>query len=389
MDSGCNVSKMNKRWRGEKPWLGVLIAGMVLGAGAFVVISLLGHTHDFRNPWEPAWGLLVTTYEFFVLCGTGLALVSGWTFLVGGERVQALCRRFNALAALGIAIGLGLVAVELTLPTRLSIDSVLGPAFYKGLLLALFWFAATLGALFVLDVQLRRGRTAAVVAMGWGVFFLSCVGLHQMGEVFRQFGHPVKWHAGPAFIDYLIAAMLSGAALGTLVLFVGSKFSGLHPARDYSSLVKSLRKWSMSLLALYAVSLLVFFAGDIVQAGSRHDVASFLFTGPLAFNFWGLQLVAGLLFPMILLTTSRAARIDRAALAAGLILTGQFLRSYDMIIARQLETFHAESAFLVTHGLLAVRPCLPKSLVVVGAICFFLFTMTLREKMTPWQRRTR
>jgi hypothetical protein len=72
------------------------------------------------------------------------------------------------------------------------------------------------------------------------------------------------------------------------------------------------------------------------------------------------------------------------ATAAGLILVGQFFRSYDMIIAEQLETFLADSSFLLQQGLLSMRPCLPKTSVVIGAICLFLFMMTLSEKLVPW-----
>ena len=378
------MSEIEKKWRAEKLWMGTLAVGMVLGAAAFGIISLFGHTHEFRRTWEPAWGLLITSFEFFVLCGAGLAAAASGVYLVGGERIGNLCRRMTTLSVLGFAIGLGLVIIELTQPTRLSMASVLGPSFYKALLIDLFWFAATLGALFTLDVQLRRNNVIAVAALGLCVVFLSLAGIFQMGEVLAQFGKPAKWLSTPAFIHYFIAAMLSGAALVTLILFLGKKFGNLHPAKDYLFILQPLRKWSIALLGLYAVAMVVIFFGHVSgQSVGHHSVSPFLFAGPLAFNFWGMQIVVGLLLPMMFLAP-RAVSIERLGLVAGLILTGQFFRSYDMITAGQLETFHTEAFFLVNQDLVVIMPCLPKTLVVVGTICFFLFTMTLFEKIKPW-----
>lgn len=379
------MSETNKKWRGETLWLGTLWAGMVPGAVAFALISLFSHTHEFRTSWKPDWGLLVTSFEFFVLCGAGLAVASAGVFLAGGQRIQGLCRRMATLSALGFVIGLSLVIIELTQPTRLSMASVLGPVFYKKLFLALSWFAATLGTLFALHIQLRRNRAIAVLALGTSVFLLSCLGIFQMGDVLGQFGQPPQWLTAQAFIDYLLAALISGTALCFLILFLDSKFSGLYPSRDHHSVLQLLRKWSIGFLSLYAFSILIiFYTYTSGQLESHHPIAPFLFSGSLAFNFWGVQVVVGLLLPMLLLVTSRAVSVERLALAAGLILTGQFFRSYDMIIAGQLETFHAEASFLVNHGLLVITPCLPKTFVVVGAICFFLFVMTFCEKMKPW-----
>lgn len=374
----------DKKWRGEKLWMGLLAAGMVLGAVAFGIISLFGHTHEFRRPLEPAWGLLITGFEFFVLCGAGLAAAAAGVYLVGGERIGNLCRRMTTLSVLGFAIGLGLVIIELTQPTRLSMASVLGPPFYRALLVDLFWFSAASGALFALDIQLSRNNAIAVAALGLCVVFLSLAGIFQMGEVLGQFGQPAKWLSAPTFIQYFIAALLSGTALGILILFLGKKFNNLHPATDYLLVLQSLRKWSIVLLGLYAVGMtIIFFEYVSGQSFGHHPISPFLFAGPLAFNFWGMQIVLGLLLPMLLLA-SRAVSIELLALAAGLILTGQFFRSYDMITAGQLETFHTESFFLVNQALLVITPCLPKILVVIGTICFFLFTMTLFEKIKPW-----
>ncbi|MFO7983856.1 MAG: NrfD/PsrC family molybdoenzyme membrane anchor subunit [Desulfuromonadales bacterium] len=376
---------MDKKWRGEKLWMGLLAVGMVLGALAFVYISLFGHTHEFRTSWEPDWGLLVASYEFFVLCGAGLAVASAGVFLAGSQRIQGLCRRMATHSALGFVIGLGLVIIELTQPTRLSMASVLGPIFYKKLFLALSCFAATLGALVALHVQLRRNRAIAVLALAISVFLLSCLGIFQMGHVLGQFGQPPEWLTAPAFIDYLLAALLSGTALCVLILFLGSKFSASRRARDYHSVLQWLRTWSIACLSLYAFSMvIIFFTYASGQLGGQHLIAPFLFSGPLAFNFWGFQVVVGLLLPMLLLLISRAVPVERLALAAGLILTGQFFRSYDMILAGQLETFHSEASFLVKQGLLVITPCLPKTLVVIGTISFFLFVMTYCEKMKPW-----
>ncbi len=375
-------SEAAERWKGEKTWLGVLIAGMTLGAVAFGYISIFGHTHEFRIPWQPTWGLLVSSFEFLILCGAGLSLVAGIVYRAGGERFQALCISMTTLAAPGFVIGLGLMAIELTQPTRLSMASVLGPAFYRALLLDLTWFAMALGALFAQWSRVRRGQSAAAALLGAAVLLLAFGGIYQMGDVLRQFGHAPEWLSPPNFIGYLLAAMVNGVALASLVLFLNGKFGRPRPQGELRALSTRLRLWMIAALALYGAWLLVVAVGGAAGLmGRLHAGMPFLLTGPLAITFWGMQVSGGLLLPLLLLPLRRMAGENWTALLAGLVLAGQFFRSYNVIIASQLETFHVESSYLVNQGLLALRPCLPKTTVVIGAICLFLFLMTLAEKL--------
>ena len=77
----------------EITWLALVLGGMALGLGAVAYVLIDGQGIGFfGTPLDPVWGVLVATYEFFVIVsgGLGLASVPSWSSRMGVADVRFL-----------------------------------------------------------------------------------------------------------------------------------------------------------------------------------------------------------------------------------------------------------------------------------------------------------
>ena len=75
-------------------------------------------------------------------------------------------------------------------------------------------------------------------------------------------------------------------------------------------------------------------SGDSPDPGRVAALA--LIKGPLAINFWALEIFFGLLVPLVLLLVTKINNVRAMTIAASMALTGAFFQRFDLVMSGQI-----------------------------------------------------
>jgi hypothetical protein len=364
----------------ERCWFFLLAVGMAVGVFAIGYVLINGHHHEFNSSWEPPWGILISTYEFFVLASVGLALGTG----IGGIQETPFLKIAGArpvqVAIPSLVVGLGTLAIEFSHPLHLAMNEALkGGGFYLLGSAAVLCYTLFL-LLLVGEIRAVEGkRRISALAFSLGAWAAALVALFLTGNLLGRMEDFAYWKTFPWATLTFSALALGGSFLPIVVRF-GLWLQGVpHPVEAPLFQRGSGRVQASLVWALGVVLTLRLLASYFPILEGSMKISPFLLSGPLALNFWLFEVLAGILLPAALLGSGRTER-RRNTLAGCLVIFGQFFAGYDRLLASQLEAVRHLAAE-AHRGVLEYVPCLPKSLVVVGAFFFFLFLWTVVEKM--------
>ena len=120
----------------------------------------VGHLQAYNLTREVPWGILISTYVFFVVSSTGLCLVSSLGHVFGIKQFELIGKRAIILAILTLLTGFGTIAMELNHPFRMIIWVMLSP----NLASPIWWMGTLYGAylffmaIFLLVAGIIAGR---------------------------------------------------------------------------------------------------------------------------------------------------------------------------------------------------------------------------------------
>lgn len=163
------------------------------------------------------------------------------------------------------------------------------------------------------------------VAMIFGLLGLplAIIGGSYTGVILAQMpGHPL-WSLAFTPILFLIGGLTSAMALALLL----SIFLDLKAEKVGNYLVKLV----LIELAIIVIELIV------IATGSEAAFLPTLLAGPLAFWFWGVEIILGALVPVYLLSNNKyAQQANWQAIAAALVLIGILAMRYIVVIGSQV-----------------------------------------------------
>ena len=189
-----------------------------------------------------------------------------------------------------------------------------------------------------------------------------------LGAVFATLSARPFWYGSQLPIYFLASAFLSGAA--AIVMFTHFAYKlrnekiphhilkGLHSAGKIMALVLFL------IIVATSWRFISFFVGGAEQG--RLAAESFL-KGPLAINFWIFEITIGLVVPLIILVVSQLKSVPSKAIAAMMILVGQFFQRYDLVVAGQIVPQSFGWDDLPTY--FSYIPSLAEFMVTLGGMC--------------------
>lgn len=375
-----SVATIAKRPR-EIAYFGLLSLGVLAGLAAVVYTLVVGHEHAYNVSREIPWGILISTYVFFVVSSTGLCLVSSLGDVWGFEKFEIIGRRGHLLAILTLVTGFTTIAMELNHPVRMILYTVLSPNFTS----AIWWMGCLYGIYLVLlsieFTSLMEGwRKAAYVSGLLG--FIAAISAHSnLGAVFGFLEARHFWYGPYMPIYFILSALVSGGALTPLIVYFNHKARGRELSLKYREFMEAVGK----LQALF-IGILIFFTtwkfitGIYGQPPEKYETTMALLTGPLAVNFWFFEVLLGMLIPFVILINKRTRTVFGVAMAGLSTLIGIFFMRYDLIIAGQLMPMR-EDLGEAGHGLLHYVPSLTEMSIVVGALCLCLLLYSLAEKI--------
>jgi len=360
--------------------MALLGVGVVAGTAAIIYVLSVGHLHAYNLTREVPWGILISTYVFFVVSSTGLCLVSSLGHVFGIKQFEIIGKRAILLAILTLLVGFGTIAMELNHPFRMIIWVMLNP----NLASPIWWMGTLYGIYLVLlcvefyALMKHKHKLAATIGL---LGFIAAVTAHSnLGAVFGLLEARPFWHGSFLPIYFILSAMVSGGALLAMIIYLNNTFRGRKIPADERNFMQSLGKLQALLLGI-----LIFFVVWKIIPGlygsppGKFEATMAMLTGPLSVNFWLFEVLIGLAIPFAILINKRTRTAFGVMLAGVLSTVGIFFMRYDLVVAGQLVPMRVDKAENASP-LLQYVPSPAEITIVIGAICLCVLLYVFAER---------
>ncbi|WP_432822655.1 NrfD/PsrC family molybdoenzyme membrane anchor subunit [Trichloromonas sp.] len=366
---------------GELLWFSLLGLGMLIGAGTALMVLTKGHAHMYNVSREIPWGILISTYVFFVVSSTGLCLVSSLGHVFGIEQFELIGRRAILLSIITLLTGFGTIAMEINHPIRMAIYVLLTPNFES----PIWWMGTLYGVYLVLLIGefffLMKNHHKGAMTMGILGFIAAVTAHSNLGGVFGLLEARPYWHGSFLPLYFILSALVSGGALISIIVYYNYQFRKIPLPARYPQFLNTLAK----LQALFLMILIFFIVWKIIpglygRPPEKYEATMAVLTGPMAFNFWVFEVLIGMIAPVLILLNKKCRTPFGVMVAGALCTVGIFFMRYDLVIAGQIVPMR-EGSDGVVNGLLSYTPSLAEYGIVLGAMATCMFLYTLAEKV--------
>ncbi len=309
----------------------------LLGVGAGIYAQVVGHHHAFANTREMPWGLLISSYAFFAITSTGLCLLAAISHLFGGNRMAPIANRMVFLSIATIMGAFSIIGLELENPHRMLLYNMLSPNLTSNI-----WWMGTLysmavGFMFVEFFSILTRQYKMAVTLGVMGAIAEVLANTNLGAVFATLAGRPFWYGAQLPIYFLSCAFMSGAAAIIIFSYFAYKIRKEEMDTDTFNGVQTAGKVLTLMLFLISVAtiwrFIAFYVGGAEMARTAADA---LTNGPLSFNFWAIEIAFGLAIPMLLLSMTKLRSVPMMAIASAMVLVGQFISRFDLVVAGQI-----------------------------------------------------
>jgi molybdopterin-containing oxidoreductase family membrane subunit len=364
---------------GLRWWIAFLLALIGL-AGIAALLALppgwevLGTTPSFE------WGLLIVGYVFFAITTSGLCLASSLGTVFGIERFRPLEKRHAILALSCLIAAFGIIALDLHYPVRL----VFGAVFVPSPTSPMWWMGVFYGiylCCLVVEVwSMFSGHPLIHQAACAAASCMAIIAPATLGAVFGVLAARPFWHGPFTPILMVASALLAGTALLGIVFYVVHRLRLEGFERAASLAIPSIRM--VMAVGLVLVALLVARQTIVGLGGDTPGLAeatTALIAGPLAWQFWGLRVVLGLVVPLVLIALPATRTPAGTVVAAVLALVGVFVDRLTFVSAGQIAPTTTVSG-VVSSPYAAYSPSPVEIGILIGAAAFVALVYTLAER---------
>ena len=347
--------------KSQYPLAAVIFLMLAYGVYGFIMTLLQGH-HAWGTSDEIPWGILLSTYVFFVVSSTGLCLCCSLGSVFQIKAFETMGIRAVLMALIGLVVGFIVIAMELAHPFRLLIWAVLSPNFSStillmGLLYGLYMVFLLFELWFIVRGNHQVARLFATFA-----FFSAIVAHSNLGAVFGLLAARSAWYGPYLPIYFILSALTSGAAILSIIFYLVHRGG----REDHKDLVLALGK----LLALF-IGITIFFTTWKVIAGiaghvpGKYESTMLYLNGPLRYNFWVFEVLIGMVGPILIILRG-GRKMGNVFLAALLTMVGIFVMRYDLVIGGQMVPVTIDHS--VHTGYLSYTPSVAEWGIVIGAL---------------------
>ncbi|MBO8182152.1 MAG: polysulfide reductase NrfD [Archaeoglobus sp.] len=345
-----------------------VIAGLVL-----VILILIGglgvlqmHTQPVMpiEPFESAvgipWRTLVAVYVFFVVSTTGLCIVASLGEVFGFTKLEPIVKEGLLMALVTILIGLMTIGLEIEQVTR-GYYAMIGHVNAKSVMFWMIMFYVLYVVFLIVEMWFYfyddlleqrkseglRGLVARILTIpkatdtkdfarviGFITVFTAIVAHSNLGALFGVNYLPF-WHGPLLPVYFILSAIVSGAALTVIGAYLTDLIRGVKIEGERYEAIQMLRLvlgFSLVVTIFFTAWKLVVKAYPNSTLLSREGVEVFL-SGNFAFNFWVMEVLIGLLIPLILLAVPQTGRKAGGVFAASLLtIIGIFFLRIDLVM---------------------------------------------------------
>lgn len=252
------------------------------------------------------WGLWVAMYLFLAGLAAGAYMLAAFDYLFNVPQFKGTGKTMLWAALVTLPAGLASIGMDLGHMDRIW-KVYLQPNF-TSFLAQMVWGYTIFLVLIVISLYLAftKPEQRAMKIVMWIGFVVSILVAGGVGFLLGGNGARLYWHVGLLPVQFPVFAIASGA--GLMLLIVGWFMPNLEEKQRGDLL------WLLAIITIAtSVAKLYFLVSDYTQSlygGATDNViaVNYVLNGPHAFMFWGVQLVLGLLIPVLVLAQPKLAK---------------------------------------------------------------------------------
>lgn len=369
---------------GPAYYLWLLVSAVIFAAGlaAGLHAMIKGHEHFYNTSREIPWGVLISTYVFFVVTSTGLCLVSSIGHVFGFKDYMPIAKRSVFLSIVTILSGFFVIAFEIKIPWRMAIYNVISPNLSSNI-----WWMGTLYGIYLTFmfaefIFLNMNKHRPAVICGFSGSIAGIAAHSNLGSVFGLLMGREFWH-GPYMPIYFIAsAMMTGCAV--IILFHYLAYKVNHEEMD-APMKRAMEV--VSNVGILLICIILFFttwkmiSGIAGQPPGKYEAVMALINGKFSLNFWVFEIACGMVLPLLLFYFSKGKNLAMLFLGSLLMIVGIFVMRYDLVIVGQSVPVFAELGVNEYKHLLEYTPSLYEVVITASGFAMSAFLFLLGEKI--------
>jgi Ni/Fe-hydrogenase subunit HybB-like protein len=125
-----------------------------------------------------------------------------------------------------------------------------------------------------------------------------------------------------------------------------------------------------------------------VGGPAKLEAMAALISGPYAFNFWGIEVIGGMIIPFVLLLISRARNMMILFVTSAIMIFSIFFMRLDLVLVGQIVPLYLELGVNEYSRLHTYTPSVHEILVVLGGVGFCGLAFLLGEKIFDGFKQT-
>lgn len=372
-------------------WMTLLGMLILVGLAAAAVVFTRGLVVTNLSDLVP-WGLWISIDLSAIALSGGAFAVSAIVYLLRRKELQPVAKTAVYVGLIGYSIAMMMLLLDIGRPDRFWHGFVFwnihSPLWEVTMCVGLYFSVLMLEVMPIIGhwdvVETRLPRVSHwmtrvhVLAPFLALLGLTLSTLHQssLGLTYGKLVARPIWH-GPwsMAVLFYISAIVGGVALVTFLSLVTAQIS--PRARVNRALLNRLATvagWAV--VVLFALRWWDLMGMPATYEPGLSEAAAILTRGRLAFNFWGLEIILGMIIPAILLLAPPFRQNPRARiLALGLIVIGVVAYRWDTNLVGQLVVFGqvpGSDSPVYTH----YSPSLIEILAATGVLAYGLLAFT-------------
>jgi len=293
------------------------------------------------------WGLWVAMYLFLAGLAAGAYMLATLDYLFNVPQFKGTGKTLLWAGLVTLPAGLASIGMDLGHMERIW-KVYLEPNFTSFLSLMVWGYTIFLILIVVsLYLAFTRPEKRAMKVVMWIGFVTSILVAGGVGFLLGGNAARLFWHVGLLPVQFPVFAVASGVAL--MLMLVGWFMPKMESEQRNSLL------WTLAIVSIVtSVIKLYFLVADFTQSlygGAPDNVIAVqsVLTGPYRFSFWAVQIVLGILIPVIVLAQPKLAKNGFVAGLMGLFLMIGYAAARILIVVPgqvaemmpgQAEAFH-------------------------------------------------
>jgi molybdopterin-containing oxidoreductase family membrane subunit len=354
----------------------------LVGVGAGIHSLYAGHEHTFGVSREVPWGILIAAYVFFVVTSTGLCIVSSIGHVFGFKNFNPIAKRAVFMSIATIVAGFLVIAFEIENSWRMPVGNVIGANATSNI----WWMGTLYGAylffMLIEFVMLQKNDHKKSTAFGLAGLLTGVAAHSNLGAVFGLLNAREFWHGPYMPIYFITSAAMSGCIAIIFFTWLAYRANNWRMSEEMKKSMESVAKVGALMMAV-----IIFFTSWKMISGvsgnppGKYEAIMSLVRGPYALNFWGGEVLLGMVIPFVIIMLVKGRNMNAlfAASLAGMV--GIFFMRYDLVIVGQLVPHYHGMGLVDYADFLSYTPSLHENLVVMGGVAFCLMLFLMGEKL--------